>query len=156
MKKLNGGAAWHPHILDAEYGLAWAAEQTGEAGELDAAKRTYAMIMQAPQASVDLQAKAMLGYGRILQKEGHTVAPAVPGTIEYATHYFQQVDTIYGPAVPEQSAEGLFHAGQLFDKAGNHAQALKQYQSIETNYKTTAPDWAAKAEAAMGLMTSHP
>ena len=156
MKKLNGGAAWHPHILDAEYGLAWAAEQSGESGELDGAKRTYAMIMQAPQASVDLQAKAMLGYGRILQKEGHTTSPAVAGTIEYAAHYFQQVDTIYGPAVPELSAEGLFRAGQLFDKAGSRAQALKQYQSIETNYKTTAPDWAAKAEAAMGLMTSHP
>jgi tetratricopeptide (TPR) repeat protein len=147
MKALPGGSAWHPHILDADYGLALAAE-SGPGTDLDAAKATYAQIMQAPEASIDLLAKSMLGYGRILEKEGHPTSPAAPGTIEYAVHYYQQVDTIYGPSVPELSAEGLYDAGQAYDKAGDKADAKKQYESILTNYKTTAPDWAAKAQAA--------
>jgi tetratricopeptide (TPR) repeat protein len=148
MKKLPGGAGWNPHILDANYGLALVAEQSGQPGDLDAAQQAYAAIMQAPEASVELQAKSMLGYGRVLEKQGHTTAPAVAGSIEYAVHYYQQVDTLYGPAVPELSAEGLFDAGLVYDKAGDKASALKQYQALEANYKTTAPDWVAKAQAA--------
>lgn len=150
MKKLPGGAAWHPHILQANFGLALAGEQSGQPNDLAAAKATYAGLMQASQAGVELQAKAMLGYGRILQKEGATTAPVVPGTIEYAVHYFQQVDTIFGAAVPELSAEGLYDAGQVYDKAGDKANAKKQYDTILKNYSTSAPDWAAKAQAAGG------
>jgi outer membrane protein assembly factor BamD (BamD/ComL family) len=148
MKALSGGAAWHPHILDADYGLALAAERSGSPADLAQAKQSYAMLMQAPQASLELQARAMLGYGRILDKEGHGTKPAAPGSIEYAVHYYQQIDTIFGPALPELSAEGLYDAGQVYESAGDKADALKQYQAIEKNYQTTAPDWAAKAQAA--------
>jgi TolA-binding protein len=143
MKALNNGAAWHPHILDADYGLALAQEKSGD---LASAKATYAMLMQAPGASTDLQAKATLGYGRILEAQGYTTKPATAGTIEYAVYYYQQVDNIYGPAVPDLSAEGLFDAGQLYGKAGDKVNARKQYEAIKTNYK--ASEWAPKAQAA--------
>jgi outer membrane protein assembly factor BamD (BamD/ComL family) len=147
MKALPGGAAWHPHIADANYGLALAGEQSGQPDEVAAAKQTYSGLMQAP--NTELQAKAMLGYGRILAQSGQTTKPARPGDTEYANYYFQQVDTIFGPAVPELSAEGLYDAGQNFAKAGDTANAQKMYQAILKNYATTAPDWAAKAQAAM-------
>jgi tetratricopeptide (TPR) repeat protein len=147
MKGLRQGAAWHPHIMDANYALAFIAEKSGQPGDLDSAKQTYAQLMQSPDASVELQAKAILGYGRILQQEGHTTAGTPPNTDEDAVHYFQQVDTIYGPAVPELSAEGLYEAGQIYDKAGDKANAKKEYQSIITNYPATT--WAVKAQAAV-------
>ena len=142
------GMTWSPHILDANYGLALYQETSGQPGDSDAAKQAYAQLMQSPDAAVDLQAKAMLGYGRILVAEGHPVSPAVAGGMESGVHYFQQVDTIYGGAVPELSAEGLYDAGQAYAKAGDKANAQKMYQNIEQNYKDVAPDWAAKATAA--------
>ncbi len=149
MKALPGGAAWHPHIADANYGLALAGEQSGQPDEVAAAKQAYSALMQAPNAGVALQAKAMLGYGRILAQSGQTTKPAKPGDTEFANYYFQEVDTIFGPAVPELSAEGLYDAGQAYAKAGDTVNAQKMYQTILNNYSTTAPDWAAKAQAAM-------
>ena len=146
MKSLRQGALWHPHILDAEYALAFISERSGQASDLDAAKQTYGELMNSPGASVELQAKAVLGYGRVLEQEGHTTTP-VPGTSETAVYYYQQVDTNFGPAVPELSAEGLYFAGQIYDKAGDKADAKKQYQNIITNYPNTT--WAVKAQAAL-------
>jgi len=146
LKALPGGAAWHPHILDVEYGLALAAEQAGDPNGL--AKQTYARLMQSVQAGIPLQAKAMIGYGRLLEKAGYGVAPAVKGTIEYAVHYFQQVDVDYSTAVPQISAEGLYDAGQVYEKAGDKANAKAQYAKIIATYAKSAPDWAAKAQAA--------
>ena len=51
-------------------------------------------------------------------------------------------------ATPEQSAEGLYLAGQALDKAGDKANAKKQYDSVISAYQATAPDWVAKAQAA--------
>lgn len=148
MKALKGGAAWHPHILDADYGLALADEQSSQPADNDAALKIYSSLMRSPQAGFALQAKAMLGYGRLLEKAGHSVAPATPGTIEYAVHYYQEVPTLFGPAVPALSAEGLFLAGQAYEKAGDSTQAKQQYSDLIAAYGNTAPDWAAKAQAA--------
>jgi tetratricopeptide (TPR) repeat protein len=148
MKALPGGAAWHPHIADANYGLAYAEEQSNDPAQLTAAQQTYAALMQNTQASFSLQAKAMLGYGRILQKLGHVTTPLAPGTNESAVHYFEQIDTLYGPAVPEISAEGLYDAGQAYASAGDKAGALHAYTTLIMNYSATAPDWAAKATTA--------
>ena len=63
-------------------------------------------------------------------------------------HYYQEPNTLFGPAVPELSAEGLFDAGQAYAKAGDKANAKKQYDDLLKAYATTAPDWAAKAQAA--------
>jgi tetratricopeptide (TPR) repeat protein len=148
MKALPGGATWNAHSLDADYGLAYAAEQSGQPADLATAKQTYGKLMQSQEASVELQAKAMLGYARLLAKEGHGTKPATAGTQETAVAYDQQVDTIFGPAVPELSAEGLYQAGQLYQKAADKVDAEKMYQSLLKNYSGTAPDWAAKAQAA--------
>ena len=75
MKALPGGATWNNHILDADYGLALAAEKSGDhAG----AKAAYGELIQAPQASVQLQAQATLGYGRTPRHRGahHCTAAA--------------------------------------------------------------------------------
>jgi len=146
MKALPGGAAWHPHIQEADYGLALAAELAGDPNGL--AKQTYAKLMQSTPAGIQLQAKAMLGYGHLLDKAGYGVKPADPKTIEFAVHYYQQIDLLYSTAVPELSAEGLYDAGQAFEKAGDKANAKAQYAKILATYATTAPDWAAKAKAA--------
>jgi hypothetical protein len=91
----------------------------------------------------------MVGYGRLLEKSGNALAPEVPGTIEYAVHYYQQPNIMgYGPTAPEPSAEGLYDAGQAYEKAGDKANAKKQYDTLLQTYGTTAPDWAAKAQAA--------
>jgi tetratricopeptide (TPR) repeat protein len=144
MTSLKDGAAWHPHILDAEYGLALAAEQKGDDA---AAKQTYAMLMRNLQANYMLQAEAMLGYGRLLEKAGHAVKAPDQQDIEYAVNYYRRVHTNFGGTVPELSAEGLFLAGQAYAKAGDKANAKIQYADLIKAYSQTAPDWAAKAQA---------
>ena len=145
MEALTGGALWHPHILDADYGLALANEQSAQQADNDQAKQIYAKLMQSPQGGIPCSLKAMLGYGRLLEKGGHALTPLAPGTSESAVHYYQEPHTLFGPAAPELSAEGLFDAGQAYEKAGDKANAKKQYDDLLKNYGTTAPDWAAKA-----------
>ena len=142
-------ATWHPHILDAQYGLAVAAERSGD---FPTAKQIYANLMRAPQASYTLQAKAMLGYGHLLEKTRHGVKAPNQQDIEYATHYYRQVHTLFGGAVPELSAEGLFLAGQIYDKVGDRANAKTQYTDLVAAYAQTAPDWSAKAQAELAKM----
>jgi tetratricopeptide (TPR) repeat protein len=148
LKALPGGGAWHPHILDAYYGIALADEQSGQSADTDEAGQIYAQLMQNPQSSTTLSAKAMLGYGRLLEKAGHGLAPTPAGPTEYAIHYYQEPHLLFGPATPALSAEGLFDAGQAYEKAGDRANAKKQYDDLLKNYSMTAPDWAAKAQAA--------
>ncbi|MEI9999851.1 MAG: hypothetical protein WDO13_12185 [Verrucomicrobiota bacterium] len=105
--------------------------------------------MQSPQGGgVALQAKAMLGYGRLLEKSGNAITPAAAGPNEFAVHYYQEPSTIFGPATAEESAEGLYLAGQAYDKAGDKADAKKQYDAIVKSYANTS--WADKAKAAGG------
>jgi len=148
LKALPGGGLWHPHILDANYGIAMADEQSSDPAQLGEARQIYAQLMQAPQGGPVLQAKAMLGYGRLLEKAGHAIAPIAPGTNEYAVHYYQEPSLLFGPATPALSAEGLFDAGQAYGKAGDKANAKKQYDELHNTYQTTAPDWDAKGQAA--------
>jgi len=146
---LPGGGLWHPRILDAQYGIALAQEQSTSPDDNTAATQAYATLMQSQAAGITLQAKAMLGYGRLLEKAGHGVAPAVPGTIEYAVHYYQQVHLFYGLPLPALGAEGLYDAGQAYEKANDTANAKKQYTDLVTAYDQTAHDWADKARAAL-------
>lgn len=148
MKSLPGGAAWNTHVHDADYGIAYADEQSGTMADTDEAARVYSSLMTAPGCGPVLQAKAMLGYGRILEKTGHPLTPTAAGPNEYAVHYYLEPSIIFGPAAPEQSAEGLFDAGQAYGKAGRKADAKKQYDALISTYATATPDWAAKARAA--------
>jgi tetratricopeptide (TPR) repeat protein len=148
LKALPGGGLWHPHILEANYGIALADEQSTLPADTAEARQIYAQLMQAQQAGVALQAKAMLGYGRLLEKTGNAIKPNASGPNEYAVHYFQEPNLLYGPAVPAQSAEGLYEAGQAYGNTGDKANAKKQYDALLKAYGTTAPDWAAKAQAA--------
>jgi outer membrane protein assembly factor BamD (BamD/ComL family) len=141
--------SWHPHVWDAQYGVALAAEQSGDVAT---AKQIYSNLMRAPQASYTLQAKAMLGYGRLLEKTGHGMKAANQQDIEYATNYYRRVHTLIDGAAPKLSAEGLFLAGQVFEKAGDKAGAKAQYTDLVASYAQTAPDWAAKAQAELARL----
>jgi len=143
-----GGGLWHPHVADANYGIALADEQSAQGSDLDDAKAIYAATMQNPQAGVRLQAKAMLGYGRILDKTGHAVSPTAVGPNDFAVFYYQQPNLLFGPAAPEESAEGLYDAGQALATAGRKADAKKSYDTLINTYGTTAPDWTDKAKTA--------
>jgi tetratricopeptide (TPR) repeat protein len=145
LKALPGGGLWHPHISEANYGVALADEQSSVAADGQAALQTYAQLMQNPAAGVILQAKAMLGYGRLLEKAGHGVKSATADPTENAVHYYTEPQTLFGPASPEQSAEGLYAAAQVYQKAGDAANAKKMNDLLKT-YTATAPDWAAKAQ----------
>jgi tetratricopeptide (TPR) repeat protein len=147
MQSLPNGAAWSDHALDATVGMAQINEQSSDPTALAAAKEAYAGIMRSPQAGALLQAQAMLGYGRVLEKSGSAVKKPGETDIEYATHYYEQVNLFYGPATPELSAEGLFLAGQAYAKAGDTADAAKSYDTLRKTYATTAPDWVAKIPA---------
>jgi tetratricopeptide (TPR) repeat protein len=143
MMKLNGEAAWHPHILNAHFGLALAAEQSGDDAT---AKPIFGDIMKAQGAPIALQARAMLEYGHILQRAGAVTKPANPADTEYAIFYYESIDNLYGPAVPALSAEGLFTAGQAYAKAGDSVNAKAEYKKIVDGYPNL-PDWLAKAQA---------
>jgi tetratricopeptide (TPR) repeat protein len=145
MLSLPNGAAWSAHATDAQLGMAEINEQSTSPDDLAAAKNAYADIMRSPLAGALNQAKSMLGYGRLLEKAGAAVKTATQQDIEYATHYYEQVDLFYGPATPELSAQGLYLAGTAYAKAGDAADAKKDFDKLRTTYATTAPDWVAKA-----------
>ncbi len=145
IKALPTGGAWLPHINDVDYGLALAAEQAGDPNGL--AKATYGRLMQSVQAGIPIQAKSMIGYGHLLEKAGYGVKPAVKDSIEFAVHYYQQVDLLYGPAIPELSAEALYDAALAYQKAGDAANTAAMVKKLNDTYGKTAPDWAAKAAA---------
>ncbi len=150
MEGLRNGAAWSKHLNDANFGIAMADENSANTADVDKAKAIYGQLMISIQAGALIQAKSLLGYGRILEKEGFALKPAPQGPNEYAVHYYLQSSRFYSTATPEQSAEGLYYAGQVYDKAGDKASAKKQYDVILSTYKDLAPDWAAKAQAAEG------
>jgi tetratricopeptide (TPR) repeat protein len=145
MFSLPGGAGWSKHISEAQYGLAFAQENAGTPQDLAAAKLTYGQLMKSVAAGAVIQTKALVGYGRILDKQGNGLKPELAGPNEYAVHYFLQPNVMFQVATPEQSAEGLYLAGQVYDKAGDKANAKKQYDAIKATYKDSAPDWYAKA-----------
>ena len=147
MQTLPNGAAWSDHAMDANLGMAEINEQSSDPADQNAAKLSYATIMSSPTAGALLQAQAMIGYGNILAKSGHAVKAANQQDIEYATHYYEQVDLFYGPATPELSAEALYLAGTTYAKAGDAANAKKNFDKLRTDYAKTAPDWVAKAPA---------
>ena len=148
MQEMPGGAAWSPHAMDANLGMAQINQESSSPADLAAAKAAYASIMVSPQAGPENQAKALLGYGQILEKEGALVKPLPgTGTTEFAVHYYEQVNLFYGAATPELSAEGLYLAAQAYTKAGDAASAAKDYATLRSTYGKTAPDWVAKAPA---------
>ena len=148
MQEMPGGAAWSPHAMDANLGMAELNEQSSSPVDLAAAKAAYASIMVAPLAGPENQAKALLGYGRILDKEGASVKSlAGQSPTEFAVHYYEQVNLFYGPATPELSAQGLYLAGQAYAKAGDATNAAKDYATLRSTYSKTAPDWVAKIPA---------
>jgi outer membrane protein assembly factor BamD (BamD/ComL family) len=147
MLNLPNGAAWSAHATDAQLGMAEINEQSSSPDDIAAAKNAYADIMRSPVAGAPNQANAMLGYGRLLEKAGAAVKTPTQADIEYATHYYEQVDLFYGPALPELSAQGLYLAGQAYLKAGDAADAKKDFDKLRATYPTTAPDWVQKAPA---------
>jgi outer membrane protein assembly factor BamD (BamD/ComL family) len=142
MLSLPGGAAWSTHANDAQLAMAEINEQSTSPDDLAAAKAAYSSIMVSPVAGAANQAAAMLGYGRLLEKAGHAVKAAGQADIEFATHYYEQVDLFYGPALPDLSAEGLYLAGQAYAKAGDTADATRVNAKLKATYPTTS--WAAK------------
>jgi len=150
---LDQGGARHPHISDVNFGIAFADEQSSDPAEIATAKQLYSDLMLQPQSGVPLQAKSMIGYGRILEKAGFGLKPTTPGSTDNAVFYYIEPDLHdFGPTVPEDSAEGLFRAGQIYQKSGDKVNARKWYDQLLKNYATTAPDWAAKAKDAEGKL----
>jgi tetratricopeptide (TPR) repeat protein len=149
MQSLPNGAARSPHALESELGMAQINEQSKDPADLAAAKDAYGTIMRSPLSGARMQAEAMLGYGGILEKTGHPVKTASQTDIEFATHYYEQVNLFYGnaPGTSELSAEGLYLAGQAYTKAGDAADAKKSFDLLRATYSKTAPDWVAKAPA---------
>jgi len=149
LKALPGAGLWHPHILDAHYGIALADEQSGQPADIAEAKQLYNELMTSPAATVALRTQGLLGFGRLLEKAGFTVKSNGTGPNEFAVHYYRQPHVMfYGPTAPELCAEGLYDAGQAYEKAGDKANAKAQYDEILKTYGMTAPDWATKAQAA--------
>ena len=145
LKALPGGGLWQTHIAEANFGVALADEQSSAPADTQVAMQTYGGLMQNPgTGGVVLQAKAMLGYGRLLEKAGYATKPA-PGASpsETAVHYYQEPHLILGAATPEQSAEGLYRAAQAYQKVNDAADAKKMNDLLQT-YKATAPDWVSK------------
>ncbi len=149
LEMLPGSGRWLPNIATADYAIAWADEDSTAPADVAQAKALYGQIMTG-NASSELKAKAMLGYGRLLEKAGAAVKPPAPGSTETAVHYYQEPDLIFHTGTPAESAEGLYDAGQAFDKSGDKANAKAQYDSLLKTYGTSAPDWADKAKAAGG------
>ena len=147
MTALPNGAAWHPHIVDAQFGIALANENSTNPTDLAQAKQIYGTVMQSIAAPIALQAKATLGYGRMLEKEGHIVTAAEPNSNVTAVYYYEQVNTLFSTAVADLSAEGLYDAGQAYEKAKDPVKAKKAYSDLIKTYGTT--EWAPKATDAL-------
>jgi tetratricopeptide (TPR) repeat protein len=146
LKALPNGAAWFKHINDVNYDLAYIEEQSGTPADLAAAKQAYAAMMTNMSAGAVIQTKALVGYGRILEKAGFTLKPAPQGPNEYAVHYYQQPNLMFFTATPEQSAEGLYRAGEAYERDLPVAQADLAKATADLN-KAATDDEKKRAQA---------
>lgn len=150
--KLKEIAPGHPHISDANIGIALANEGSSNPADLNDAKQIYGALMLQGQALGNVvAAKSMIGYGRILEKTGYATKPVTAGSNDSALFYYGQPDRNFlGPTAPEPAAEGLYRAGQVYEKAGDKTNAKAQYDKLinDKNYPATAPGWVAKAKDA--------
>ena len=92
MLSLPNGAGWSKHAGDAQLGMAEVNEQSSAPVDQAAALEAYSDIMRSPTAGAQNQAKAMLGYGRLLEKAGHAVKAPGQADTEFATNYYEQVN----------------------------------------------------------------
>lgn len=129
---------WSSKIMEAEYGLGLASEQSGNS---DDAKKHYVTILANREAPGPIAAKSMLGMGRLLEKQGFLIPdPQKDGP--NAVAYYYKAHAFYGAATPDLSAEGLYRAAKCYEKAGKSEEAKKTRDELLQNYPKS--EWATK------------
>ncbi|HEY2342849.1 MAG TPA: hypothetical protein VGH90_07465, partial [Chthoniobacteraceae bacterium] len=95
---------WSPKMLEANFGIA---SSLAEEKKYDDALKLLIGVARATQAAPELRAKAMLLLAKINESQGDADA---------AINNYIKVEAYFSSALPELSAEGLWHGAQLLEK----------------------------------------
>lgn len=131
---------WHPKAGAAKLGLGQI-ERTQK--NLPAAKKYFSEVISSQKSSSEDKGRAMIEMGEIFADDPKSLVPGADKSQPNAAGYFIKADTFFGDALPEIGAEALWKAGQVYEKAGQPAEARKQYADIVKKYGKTS--YAAKA-----------
>ncbi len=125
--RLKAEYPWSPKVLEANYGIAKALKEQGQAAE---ALALLTQIIRAPTASSPLRADAML-LGGFIQKD--------QGDREAAIDYFLKIAAFY-EGVPQAASTGLWEGSQLLEEQVRQLQgsdpqkAARQKQQLVRAY----------------------
>lgn len=141
---------WHPKTANAQLMLA----QIERAAKNYAPAKTYlASIIASQKAPGELKGQAMIEMGDVFADEGSLVV-GPDKTKPNATAYYLKADTYFGDALPEIGSLALWKAGQTYEKAGQPAEARKQYEDIVKKYSKTS--YVAQAKERLAALPAAP
>jgi TolA-binding protein len=139
--RLEKEFSWSPKIWEVKYVLGLAAKEKRDS---KTALDYFRAVIMSPASKQDLKAKSYFASGEILEKDRKLLPDPQKKDEPNAVGYYLKTDAFYGAAMPEVGAEALWRAAQIYEKAGDAAQAGKTYGKLVKNYPKSP--WAAKAK----------
>jgi len=128
--KLEKQAPWSDKIWQAKLGRGLAAENRKETAQ---ARTFYQQVVMSSAASPETKARGLFGFARTLETEGKLVEDPAAKDQPNAANNYLKIDALFDSA-KEIAAEGLWRAGQVFEKANQPAKAKGAYGDLVKKY----------------------
>lgn len=146
LERLVKQYGWHPKAPNAQLSLA---RIEHAAKNYQAAKPYLTAIISSQKASGQIKGEAMIEMGDIFADEG-TLIPGADKSKPNAAGYYDKADAYFGDAIPEIGGQALLKVGQMYEKAGQPAEARKRYEDLIKKYGKTP--YAAQAKERLAAL----
>ncbi|SDU00175.1 Tetratricopeptide repeat-containing protein [Verrucomicrobium sp. GAS474] len=147
--ELEKNYPWSEKIWEAKLGRGRAAAGRGDQ---DKAQDYFKQIIMAGASTPEIKAQALLGFAQALEAQGK-LFPDAKGDLPNAVNNYKKIDAFY-ESVPSVAAEGLWRAGQLYEKAGRNAEARDAYALLVKKYKQSS--FFAQADERLKALPAAP
>jgi tetratricopeptide (TPR) repeat protein len=131
--KLEKDYPWSDRIFEAKLGRGKAA---AERNATDDALKLFREVIMSPRSTGAQKAASLIASGLVLEKGGKLLPEKGPdGKLldkPNALAFYSKAHEFYGEASPDIGAEALLHVAQVYEKAGQTAEARKNYLALTT------------------------
>ncbi len=136
---------WSNKIWEAKLGRGKAAEDRHDTAQ---ARTFYQQVIMAPGSSPEMKAQGLFGFAHCLETEGKLIPdPSAPDEPNAVNNYLK-IDALFDSA-PDVAAEGLWRAGQIFEKTKQPEKAHQAYYDLVKKYKNSP--FAAQAQSWLSM-----
>ena len=137
---------WSDKIWEATLGRGLAAENRNDMAQ---ARTYYQKVIMAPASSPEMKARGLFGFAHSLEKEGKTLPNAAAPNEPNAVNNYLKIDALFD-AARGTAAEGLWRAGQIYEKANQNDKAKQAYQTLAKKYAES--EFAGEAQARVAAL----